>query len=193
MSRFSPLPRLLLLNGFPGAGKSTLARRYVADHPLALDLDVDRLRAQLGGWQDDPLAAGLAARELALAMARTHVTDGHDVVVPQFLGQRRFVDQLQQVAGEVGATFHHVVLLDGREDAVRRFHERTGRAEEVAHVEAARLVTVSGGEGCLHRMYDALLEVAENCGGVVRVPSRDGDVEGTYRAVLAALGRGAGE
>ena len=181
------MPHLLLLNGFPGAGKSTLARRYVADHAMALCLDVDRLRAQLGGWQHDPDAAGLAARELALVMARTHLAAGHDVVVPQFLGRRRFVDQLQQAAAEAGASFHHVVLLDDRENALRRFHERTGRAEEVAHVEAGRLVA-AGGEELLHRMYDALLAIARECSPVVTVPTRDGDVDGAYRAVLATLG-----
>ncbi|HTI20015.1 MAG TPA: AAA family ATPase, partial [Kutzneria sp.] len=72
---------LLLLNGPPGVGKSTVAARYVDDHPLALNLDIDVLRAQLGRWQDDLESAGLVARDLAVAMARTHLLAGHDVVV----------------------------------------------------------------------------------------------------------------
>ena len=183
------MPRLLLLNGFPGAGKSTLSRRYVADHPLALDLDVDRLRGQLGAWHEDPQAAGLAARDLAVAMARVHLLAGHDVVVPQFLGRRRFVDQLAEVATEAGAAFHHVVLLADREEAVRRFRERTERAEEPGHVDAARRVAAAGGEAVLHRMYDLLLEVVAACPGVVLTPILDEDVEDSYRAVLAAIGR----
>ncbi|MGH3461807.1 MAG: AAA family ATPase [Kribbellaceae bacterium] len=39
------VPRLIVLNGPPGCGKSTIARRYAADHPLALALDVDTVRA----------------------------------------------------------------------------------------------------------------------------------------------------
>jgi 2-phosphoglycerate kinase len=40
--------RLILLNGPPGIGKSTLAQRYVDDHPLALNLDIDSVRRLLG-------------------------------------------------------------------------------------------------------------------------------------------------
>lgn len=181
------VPHLLLLNGFPASGKSTLARRWAADHALALTLDVDRLRGQLGRWQDQPHAAGLAARDLAAAMARTHLLAGHAVVVPQFLGRRVFVDRLQQTAQEAGATFHHVVLLDGREEAVRRFHARTGRAEEAAHAEASRMVADSGGDAALHGMYDGLLEVVRECGPVTVLEPLDGDVEGTYSRLRAAL------
>lgn len=35
--------RLIQLDGPPGAGKTTLARRYLADHPLALVVDIDDL------------------------------------------------------------------------------------------------------------------------------------------------------
>ena len=45
-------PRLVLLNGPPGIGKSTLSRRYVEAHPGTLDLDVDRLRSFVGGWRE---------------------------------------------------------------------------------------------------------------------------------------------
>lgn len=181
------VPHLLLLNGFPASGKSTLARRWVADHPLALALDVDCVRGQLGRWQDQPHAAGLAARDLATAMARAHLLAGHDVVVPQFLGRRAFVDRLQETAHEAGAVFHHVVLLDDREDAVRRFHARTGRAEEAAHAEAGRMVADAGGGPALHRMYDRLLEVVRDCRPVTPLEPLDGDVEGTYARLCAAL------
>ncbi|MBA3302830.1 MAG: AAA family ATPase, partial [Acidimicrobiia bacterium] len=41
------MPRLILLNGPPGIGKSTLAQRFVDEHPLALNLDLDAVRAML--------------------------------------------------------------------------------------------------------------------------------------------------
>jgi predicted kinase len=80
------VPRLILLNGPPGCGKSTLARRYVEDHPLALNLDIDRIRDLLGRWPDHPHQAGLAARAIALAAARAHLRAGHDVMIPQYVG-----------------------------------------------------------------------------------------------------------
>jgi predicted kinase len=77
--------KLILLNGPPGSGKSTLARRYADAHPPALALDVDRVRDMIGGRRVSPGEAGLLAREIALAAARTHLSAGHAVVVPQLL------------------------------------------------------------------------------------------------------------
>jgi ATP-dependent 26S proteasome regulatory subunit len=63
-------PSLLLLNGPPGIGKSTLGSRPVADRSLALCLDLDLVRAMLGRWQQSPQDSGLLARELAAVMIR---------------------------------------------------------------------------------------------------------------------------
>ncbi|WP_338024682.1 MULTISPECIES: AAA family ATPase [Amycolatopsis] len=92
------MPRLILLNGPPACGRSTLAGRYVDEHPLALNLDVDRLRNLIGRRRDDPRAAGRLARGVALAAARTHLASGHDVVIPQFLGRTPFIEQLEGLA-----------------------------------------------------------------------------------------------
>ena len=53
-SRRSPIAILVLLNGPRASGKSTLAARYVHDHPLALNLDIDVIRGLLGRWIDHP-------------------------------------------------------------------------------------------------------------------------------------------
>ena len=65
---------LILLNGPPGGGKSTLARMYAEAHPLTLDLDIDLVRDMLGQWRSDPHSAGLLARAAVLAAARVHLT-----------------------------------------------------------------------------------------------------------------------
>ena len=69
------------LNGPPGIGKSTLARRYVHDHPLAFCLDIDGFRGLIGRWDEQEQESGRLARRMALAMAREHLSNGQDVVV----------------------------------------------------------------------------------------------------------------
>ncbi|MDQ2584220.1 AAA family ATPase [Saccharothrix yanglingensis] len=162
------MPRLIALNGPPGCGKSTLARRYTADRPGALALDVDRVRDLISG---DPGRAGPPARDIAIAAARVHLRSGHDVVVPQFLGRVDFLERLEALAAEVGASFHEVVLFAEKEDALRRF---------------ARRGTVHESPEVLARFHDLLVEVVAARRPVV-VASVEGDVEGTYRALLAAL------
>jgi adenylate kinase family enzyme len=62
---------LILINGPPASGKSTMAKLYAAGHPLALVLDIDCVRGCLGRWREDLPAAGRAARTIALAVFRS--------------------------------------------------------------------------------------------------------------------------
>jgi predicted kinase len=165
---------LLLLNGPPGVGKSTVAARYVDDHPLALNLDIDVLRAQLGRWQEDAGRAGLLARDLALSAARTHLLAGHEVVVPQFLARVEFIDRLAALADEVGVDFVEVILLDSKENSLRRFQARDDTSKAVDPLE-------------LSTMYDRLLTLAATRPQVRVAHAIAGNIEETYAAVLASL------
>jgi predicted kinase len=172
--------RLILLNGPPGIGKSTLAQRFVDEHPLALNLDLDSVRRMLGRWQDNPIDAGLLARTMTLEMARTHLCAGHDVVIPQYLGRPQFIAQAERVAEEVGVPFLEFVLMDGRDNAVRRFLDRTTTSTVQAHVEAARLMEQFGGRPALEAMYDRLLLVLSHRPNAEVIQSRDGEVDASY-------------
>ncbi|MEU5694964.1 AAA family ATPase [Actinosynnema sp. NPDC020468] len=133
---------LIVLNGPPGVGKSTLARRYAADHPPALNLDVDRVRDLISG---DLVTAGVLARDIAVAAARVHLAAGHDVVVPQYLGRPEFAERLESLARELGVRYAEVVLHTDREDARRRYRARGGEATDaelaVLHDRLERIVT----------------------------------------------------
>ncbi|WP_326946122.1 ATP-binding protein [Amycolatopsis sp. NBC_01307] len=170
--------RLILLNGPPGSGKSTLARRYAGDHPPALALDVDRVRALIGGWRESPGPAGLLARDLAVAAARTHLAAGHDVVVPQLLARPEFAERLEALARETGARFHEILLLPGRDEVVRRVAER-GSSE----IESAARLT----ERQVSAAYDAVIEFCAQRPGITVVPAAAGDQDRTYQALLASL------
>jgi predicted kinase len=168
--------RLIVLNGPPGSGKSTLARMYVDEHPLALNLDVDRIRALIGGWRDNADQSGLLARAIALEAARVHLVAGHDVVIPQFLGRVAFLEQLESLACEVGADFHEIVLLDSKENSLRRFVSR-------GDVTTARAV----GPAELSAMYDRLLSVIAVRSAALVVPTTEGQVERAYQDFLDGL------
>lgn len=181
------MSRLLLLNGTPGSGKSTLAHRFAQDHPLALVLDVDQVRGMLGCWLDQPTESGLLARQLAVAMAETHLLTGHDVVVPQYLGRLDFVETLHHLAVEVDADFVELALVSNRDDVVRQFERRSTTSRDPAHQQAAELQRRSGGTAQLAATHDQLLAVIAARPATRVIATIDGDVEGTYANLLAAL------
>jgi predicted kinase len=119
------VPRLILLNGPPAVGKSTVARRYADEHPLTLVLEIDVVRALLGSWLEEWQTSGWAARRIALAMARAHLEAGHDVIVPQLLTRRPFVETLRETAESSGATFFEFALLDPQEIVLSRLEQRS--------------------------------------------------------------------
>jgi predicted kinase len=179
-------PGLIMLNGPPAAGKSTLAERYVGDHPLALNLDVDTIRALLGAWMDDPEASGLQARRLALAMAHTHLTDGHDVIVPQLVARTEFVDQLSSLANQVGARFIELFLSIEKAESRSRFVERTSPSAP-GRFNAAGVVDGHGGLDALDAQHDALVAFIATRPDAIVIESVTDGVDETYALVLSAV------
>jgi predicted kinase len=118
------VPRLVLLNGPPGVGKSTIARRYADAHPLTLALEIDGLRAMLGSWLEESHRSGVAARKLGLAAAAAHLEAGYDVLVPQLLTRRDFVEELRATARRAGATFQELTLMGERAAVVEQAANR---------------------------------------------------------------------
>ncbi|MFC3494683.1 AAA family ATPase [Glycomyces rhizosphaerae] len=179
------MPRLILLNGAPAVGKSTLARQYAEDHPFALNLDIDQVRRMLGRWRDDASRAGLLARSVAVAAAGAHLASGHDVVVPQLVGRVEFIERLAETATEAGARFCEVFLVDDGASIVRRFAERTRLAADPTHVDAGELM--EDGEAGLHRWVDRIADLMLLRPNAVTISAAPGEIEETYRRLISAL------
>jgi predicted ABC-type ATPase len=178
--------RLVLLNGPPGIGKSTLSALHADRHPGTLNLDIDTMAPLVGGWQDLGGRVHEVLRPLALAMAAAHLRGGRDVVVPQYLARVDEIVAFSDVARQEGAAFREVVLFDSRERAVERFERRVPHDDPVVR-QNHRVVDHGGGAARLGAMYDTLLEVVARRPGAVVVRSEPGAVEETYRLLAAAL------
>ncbi len=181
------MARLLHLNGPPGIGKSTIARRYAAEHPGVLCCDIDVLRTLVGGWEDDFAGAGSLVRPAALAMIGAYLGGGHDVVLPQLIARSSELGRFEAAALDVGATYVGVLLTDDLETSLARFHRRGGD-QDPWHDQVRRIVAEQGGDDVLAWYHAALADLALHRPDTVVVPSVEGDVEATYAAVLAAVG-----
>ncbi len=176
-----------MLNGLPGVGKSTIARRYAKEHPGTLLCDVDALRTFIGGWRDDFEEAGARIRPAALGMISGYLRESGDVVLPQLLSRVSELEKFERAAREAGAEFVEVMLEADTDDAVRRFHHRDDGTDPW-HPIVRSLVAEAGGD-------DVLRDYAVRLHGLVvqrprtkMVPSVADATDETYAAVLRAVG-----
>ena len=107
---------------------------------MTLALDVDGLKHALGRWRDDPIASGLHARRLALALAHEHLRAGWDVVVGQYLARTEFIEQLERCCAAAGAMFVEVVLELSSAELAARLACRAAAPSRTEHLVNNQLV-----------------------------------------------------
>jgi len=182
------VPRLIHLNGPPGIGKSTLARRYVDEHPGVLNCDVDVLRTHIGGWQSDFEAAGELVRPAALAMIGAYLAQGRDVVLPQMLVDPTELARFEAAATDAGAQFVERVLMDSAAASVARFARRgASDSHDPWHDQVRALVAARGGDAALAGWHAAVERVVRERPSAVVITSTEGAVEETFRKLVDSL------
>lgn len=182
------MSRLIHINGPPGIGKSTLAQRYVDDHPGVLNCDIDVLRTLVGGWQHDFDAASALIRPVALGMISAYLRNGHDVVLPQLLVALSELEKFEAAAREVGSAFIECVLMDDVEPSLSRFYRRGGEGTDSAwHAQVTAVVAANGGDDLLIRLHKGLRELLTHRPNCFVISSVEGRVDDTYRSLVDAL------
>ncbi len=182
------MTRLIHLNGPPGIGKSTIARRYVEEHPGALNCDIDVLRTLIGGWSSDFGTAGALIRPAALAMIEAYLTSGHDVVLPQILVDPAELSRFETCAVNADAAFVERFLMDDVERAVERFDRRGSAAPDRPwHRQVQAIVAANGGREALVRSHSALQRLLDQRPDAVVIESIEGSIDATYRRLISSL------
>jgi predicted kinase len=179
------MSRLIVLNGPPGVGKSTVAARYGAEHPGTLVCDIDVLRTFVSGWDADYTGAGARIRPAALAMIGAYLRHSGDVVLPQLLAREEELDRFVSAGTDAGAEVVEVLLAADVETCVRRFAARDLASP---HRRASRAaVDAAGGDGVVREYHAALHAMVARRPWTHVVTAHEGDVDGTYAAALAAV------
>lgn len=176
-----PQPTLLVINGPPGAGKTTLASRYVEEHPLALLVSEDDLIGAMGQW----IVHEEEGRELAFShvqsMTALHLSAGHDVVVPILLTQVTAADALAHIAARNNARYMECVVAITKQESVTRMLQR-GTWGEPGSPPVTELDTPT-----IEKLFDTFQSVATERKQASHITSLDNDIEGTYAQIKALL------
>lgn len=180
-------PKLIILNGPLGIGKTTLAKRYAQDHPMTLMLDVDDVRATISHWREQNDASAILSKRIAIEMARVALQGGHDVVVPQILQTNELADSFQQIAEECNAGYFEILLLVDKTEAIHRFTERSKRQGHPSGFREGGLIATGGREQKLSEMYDNMIAVADLRLHVKRIEPAIDQIEETYDELVAIV------
>lgn len=177
-------PKLIILNGALGVGKSTLSEKYAEAHPLTLKLDIDEIRRWISNFREEKDISGPLSKKIANEMARVHLQAGYDVVISQIFIHEEPLENLEKVARECGADFYEFLISISREDSIRRFIERGKAQGYVDGFSPTGLVTLGGKEKKLIQMYDDMMALISKRPNTKTIESLEGDIETTYSKLM---------
>jgi predicted kinase len=173
-------PQCILLTGPLGAGKTTLAARYGAEHPLTLVVSTDELVVMVGGWLQHEDTALHMAFAFALDMTQRHLGAGHNVLLPYFVHAAAEIDAIAVVAKQAGADFYAVQLTIPKDISTQRTVMRGRWGEPGSPPITQADVPI------IESKYDELLAATAHYPGIHQISTHKLNETEAYRQLLAA-------
>lgn len=175
------MPKLILLEGFASSGKTTIAERYVNEHPLTMNLEGDKLIVMFGQWLDHEPEARKLTLALTKAIITTCLESNTDVIVPYLPTHPEHTKDFEHIAQRASASFFEVILEVERQDAIDRLVKRGSWGEEgTAPLTDADLPVIED----LHNTMAAVLAERHNA---IRIACVEDDHDATYQKFLEAV------
>lgn len=174
-------PKLILLNGFAGIGKSTLAKRYIADHSLAMSIEEDELIGMLGQWADHEDQARVYVLDFIKSIARLHLQNKQTVLIPHLLTNAAFAEDLESIANECDAKYFEIYLSVEKDEAFARLFERGTWGEAGAPPITKKDLPI------MEEKYSLMTEATAKRSSMIAIKPEIGKIEQTHAALLKAL------
>ncbi len=180
-------PKLIILNGPLGIGKSTIAKAYAQKHPLTLNLDIDKVWSTISHWREEKDTSASIAQRMAIEMARINLIEKNDVIIPQIIQDDMLRERFQSLAKECEADFFEFLLLVDKTEAIKRYKVRGRASGYVSGFRPGGIIDSGGREKKLSEMYDNMLKSSDSSPQIIRIESIDGDIEGTLDQLIVKM------
>jgi predicted ABC-type ATPase len=173
--------KLILLNGFNASGKTTIAKKYISNHSLAMAIEADSLVDNIGDWLNHRDEVRRLSFELTKAMIRAYLPSGHDVVLPYIVTSTSEVEEFESIARECKADYYEVVLHNEKDDAIARLLERGkwGGATSPLIMESDLPI--------IEKDFTAMQATIEKRKNVIQIPLKGNDPDSTYQQLLQLI------
>jgi predicted kinase len=182
-------PKLIILSGCPGVGKSTLSKLYADRHPMALNLDIDTLWFMMGQWEASRPTSHTQKMKLAYALAAAHLASGFDVIVAQHLEKEAYHVEFANLAKTHGATCIEILLRNNLDVAIERFIKRGKASGHPSGFRPGGIVDTGGRERHIALMHKQVDEVASARTDIKIITVVEGEVEATYGRIMEHIKR----
>ena len=172
----------LVLNGFAAAGKTTIDKKYIARHSMAMALEADAIVDNIGDWRKHQKEVRQLTFELTKAMLRAYLPTGHDVISLYLITKADEAQEFESIAKACNADYYEIVLHNERPDAIARLLKRGKWGEETSPPLTAKDMPEI--EALMDRM-EAALKKRPNA---IKIELKGQEPDATYGQLLRHIG-----
>jgi predicted kinase len=116
--------KLVILNGPPGVGKSTIATRLHKNLPASVLIDVDELRRTIPNYRERREESLREAYKLTTKAITENLALGHDVIIDKAVSYSYTLDSFIEAGRNSGAQVYELLLIADKATVERRAADR---------------------------------------------------------------------
>ncbi len=116
--------KLILINGPPGVGKSTVAEKLHKAIPLSYLLEIDALRRNIANYREQVKESGELSYDVSTAIVEACFNAGSDVIIDKAISDIEVIDSFFQVAKKYNANIYEFILNASKELVIKRAENR---------------------------------------------------------------------